>query len=246
MMGRRARIRYALSSPARYSTVNQQSQNATLQTPDVPEPGRLRAVIFDYGGVLTYLPTNEDWHKMAGIAGVELSNLLEAYWLHRYPYEVGRYDSAMYWELVGRDCGVQLNGEVVGDLITQDNEQWGRKNPDAVELARQLRCAGVRTALLSNMQPDMLAFVRVRHPWLQEFDPRVISCEVAEAKPEPAIFKLAAELLQLSPRECLFVDDREANVEGARRVGMRAMHFESAEALAQLSELLIRLRVQLG
>jgi len=232
--------------PQGIQPVNQQSQNATLQTPDLPELERLRAVIFDYGGVLTYLPTNEDWRKMAGTAGVELPKLLEAYWLHRYPYEVGRYDSATYWGLVGRDCGTQLAGDVVGALITQDNEQWGRKNPETVDLAHRLRRAGVRTALLSNMQPDMLAFVRVRHAWLQEFSPRVISCEVAEAKPEPAIFKLAAELLQLPPQHCLFVDDRQANVEGARRIGMPAMHFESAKALVRLSELLMSLGVKLG
>jgi len=216
-----------------------------LQTPDLCQQYPLRAVVFDYGGVLTYLPTEEDWERMASLAGAGLPKLLEGYWLHRYPYEISRYDSAQYWDLVGRDCGVRLSGEVVRELVAQDNQQWGRPNPDAIALSRQLRSTGMRTALLSNMQPDMLSFVREKHSWLNEFEVRVISCEVAEAKPEPAIFRLAAERLHLAPQDCLFVDDREANVEGAREVGMRGVHFESAKALLSLKKLLIDLGAEL-
>ncbi len=205
----------------------------------------LCAVIFDYGGVLTHLPTEEDWARMASLAGADLPKMLEAYWLHRYPYEICRYDSAKYWGLVGHDCGVRLSGDAVRKLVAQDNVQWGRPNPDAIALSRQLRTSGMRTALLSNMQPDMLAFVRKEHPWLDEFEVRIFSCEVAEAKPEPAIFQLAAQRLNLPPEVCLFVDDREANVAGAREVGMRAVHFESAKALLSLKDLLSRLGTEL-
>ena len=103
----------------------------------------------------------------------------------------------------------------------------------------------MRTALLSNMQPDMLAFVRKEHHWLNEFEVRIFSCEVAEAKPQPAIFQLAAQRLNVPPEVCLFVDDREANVAGAREVGMQAVHFESAKALLTLKNLLSQLGTKL-
>lgn len=205
----------------------------------------LCAIIFDYGGVLTHLPTEEDWARMASLAGTDLPKMLEAYWLHRYPYEICRYDSAKYWGLVGHDCGVQLSGDAVRKLVAQDNVQWGRPNPDAIALSRQLRTSGMRTALLSNMQPDMLAFVRKEHHWLNEFEVRIFSCEVAEAKPQPAIFQLAAQRLNVPPEVCLFVDDREANVAGAREVGMQAVHFESAKALLTLKNLLSQLGTKL-
>lgn len=144
------------------------------------------------------------------------------------------------------DCAVTFSGKVVRDLVAQDNEQWGRPNPEMIALSRRLRSSGMRTALLSNMQPDMLAFVHERHPWLDELEPRIISCEVAEAKPEPAIFRLAAERLRLQPEDCLFVDDRSTNVEGARQMGMRAMQFESADAIHRLMELLAGMRVKLA
>lgn len=222
-----------------------ESSETILPIADSRHQHPLRAVVFDYGGVLTYLPTGGDWDKMADIAGATLPKLLEGYWLHRYSYEVGCYDSAKYWGLVGRDCGLKLNDSAVRELVQQDNEQWGRPNPDMIALVRQLRNSGTRTALLSNMQPDMLSFVGKKHSWLKEFEVRVISCEVAEAKPEPAIFRLTAQRLHLRPVECLFVDDRQANVEGARNVGMRGLHFESAKSLATLTDLLAESGVEL-
>jgi putative hydrolase of the HAD superfamily len=216
-----------------------------LRMPDVRHRDMIRAVIFDYGGVLTYLPTEMDWERMAGIAGVDLFRMHVAYWLHRYPYEIGQYDSAQYWGLVGRDCGADLSGTEVRALVNQDNEQWGRPNPDMIALSRQLRQSGLRTAVLSNMQPDMLTFVRETHGWLNEFEVCIVSCEVAEAKPEPAIFTLTAERLQLTPEDCLFVDDREANVEGARKAGMAAIHFKSADSLPSVTSLLADLGVKI-
>ncbi len=196
----------------------------------------LRAVIFDYGGVLTFLPTEEDWQKMATAIGAPLPVVLEAYWKHRYPYEIAQYDSAAFWRLVGHDCGRRLTDARVRELVTLDNEQWGKPNPETIALTRQLRTSGMRTALLSNIQPDMLSFVRVRHPWLDEFEVRVFSCLVGEAKPEPGIFLHAAECLNLRPQECLFVDDREANIDGARQAGMQTLHFESAQAISSLRQ----------
>jgi HAD superfamily hydrolase (TIGR01509 family) len=56
-------------------------------------------------------------------------------------------------------------------------------------------------------------------------DDILISAEVGLAKPDPRIYRLAAERLGVRPDEAVFVDDFAANVEGARAVGMRAIHF---------------------
>lgn len=223
-----------------------ESPTTRSQAPVSPQLDSLRAVIFDYGGVLTHLPTEDDWQKMATAIGAPLSCVLEAYWKHRYPYEIARYDSATYWGLVGNDCERHLADTLVRELVTLDNEQWGRPNPETIALARQLRASGVPTALLSNIQPDMLSYVRVRHPWLNEFEVRVFSCLVGEAKPEPGGFLHAAECLNLRPQECLFVDDRKANIEGAQQTGMQTLHFESANALSSLRQRLIEAEIKLS
>jgi len=70
------------------------------------------------------------------------------------------------------------------------------------------------------------------------FDTTVISAEVYMHKPEPEIYGLAAERLNVSPEECIFVDDLRENCEGAEAVGMTAVRHRSApETIARLTEL---------
>jgi putative hydrolase of the HAD superfamily len=57
------------------------------------------------------------------------------------------------------------------------------------------------------------------------------SCYLGLRKPDEAIYRQALNITQRAPEDCVFIDDRLPNVEGARRVGMRAIHFLSAAQL---------------
>lgn len=104
------------------------------------------------------------------------------------------------------------------------------------DLMRSLRRAGLRTALLSN---SWGAGDYPRELFPEMFDAVVISAEVGMRKPEERIFRLAAELLDLQPAECVFIDDIEANVLAAQAVGLVGVHHREAGPTAQrLSELL--------
>ena len=71
------------------------------------------------------------------------------------------------------------------------------------------------------------------------FDRIVISAEVGVTKPKAEIYLLALQQLEVSPSEAVFVDDFIENVEGARAVGMSAIHFRDPEsALDELKHLL--------
>jgi putative hydrolase of the HAD superfamily len=89
-----------------------------------------------------------------------------------------------------------------------------------VDVVRRLRRAGPKTALLSNSW-GATGYERDRFPDL--FDDVVISAEVGVRKPEAEIYLLAARRLGVDPAECVFVDDLEQNVEGARAVGMTGL-----------------------
>jgi putative hydrolase of the HAD superfamily len=66
----------------------------------------------------------------------------------------------------------------------------------------------------------------------------VISAEVHMHKPQPEIYRLAAQRLEVEPEACLFVDDLKENCEGAEAVGMTAIRHRSApETIARLTEL---------
>ncbi len=59
------------------------------------------------------------------------------------------------------------------------------------------------------------------------------SCYLGVRKPDDAIYRLALDITQRAPEQCLFIDDREANLEPARRLGMRTIHFQNPAQLAQ-------------
>jgi putative hydrolase of the HAD superfamily len=91
--------------------------------------------------------------------------------------------------------------------------------PAMSALVRRMHARGTRTALLSNSWGNTYP----RDTWDGMFDDIVISSEVGMRKPDPEIFLLAAGRLDLTPQECVFIDDLELNVEGARTVGMTGL-----------------------
>lgn len=206
---------------------------------------QLRSVIFDYGGVLTYLPTDQDWQALADIVGAPLALFHEEYWRNRNAYDMVQFDSATYWRNIASIFGNKLTDDDVCRLIGMDNQQWGRANHDSIATMRAAHAAGLKVAVLSNIQFDMLSFVRKNHGWFNEFDVQVFSCELGIAKPSSGIFLQAANLLGVRPTEALFVDDLQRNIDGAARVGMKAMLFDSPKCNIELTRLLFDLGIPL-
>jgi putative hydrolase of the HAD superfamily len=65
----------------------------------------------------------------------------------------------------------------------------------------------------------------------REFQAFFSSCYLGVRKPDEGIYKLALEVTQRDPDECLFIDDRELNLECARQLRMRTIHFQDAAQL---------------
>jgi len=85
-----------------------------------------------------------------------------------------------------------------------------------------------------NNEPRELNIRRIEQFNLRrEFEAFFSSCFVHIRKPDEAIYRLALEVTQRRPEECLFIDDRALNLESARQMGMRTIHFENAAQLRQ-------------
>jgi HAD superfamily hydrolase (TIGR01509 family) len=110
---------------------------------------------------------------------------------------------------------------------------WGEVSEEMTDWLAKLDEAGLKTALLSNMQHDMAAYARKNFAWLKHIDEQILSCEVGLIKPDPAIFYLTAERVGVRPEEALLVDDREANIESARGTGMAGIRFQNLGQLRQ-------------
>jgi epoxide hydrolase-like predicted phosphatase len=106
-------------------------------------------------------------------------------------------------------------------------------NEPLVEHIKRLRLAGYRTGLLSNFTDSARRVWTEVYPFIDYFDGIVISAEVGLMKPDPKIYYLAAESVGVQVTEALFVDDFAENIEGARAVGMLALHFTDPDAAQQ-------------
>jgi putative hydrolase of the HAD superfamily len=100
-------------------------------------------------------------------------------------------------------------------------------------LARVAKSARYLLATINN-EPLELNLLRIEKFNLrQEFEAFFSSCFVGLRKPEEGIYRLALEVTQRRPDECVFIDDRELNLECARQLGMRTIHFQNAAQLGQ-------------
>lgn len=101
-----------------------------------------------------------------------------------------------------------------------------------------LKKRGYRLYILSNYSEYMLERTKTKMNFLKYMDGTVFSCDVKEVKPEPAIYKILLEDYGLKPEECVFIDDREENCRGARKLGMHAVRFHDfKQAAADLEAL---------
>jgi putative hydrolase of the HAD superfamily len=198
----------------------------------------IRAVVLDYGEVLSLPPEPKTMGRMAAAFQMEPGLFFERYIPTRGPYDQGLLTAEEYWLGFARELGVGVDAERIEKLRAWDTQMWSRTNPVMTAWLEELQAAGLTTALLSNMQFDMAAHARKYFAWLTRFDHQILSCELRLIKPDAAIFRETIQRLGVRPQETLFVDDREANVEAARAAGMRAVRFQSTDRLrAALQEI---------
>lgn len=174
--------------------------------------------IFDYGEVLSERTTALP--DLAALMGVEPVQFEQAYWAHRADYDSG-IDDVTYWRRVGADLGVRIEQDTASELTAVDVAGWSHTNPTSLALLDELGKAGVPLALLSNASSTFARFAETQD-WARYFRHTLFSGDLGIAKPDPAIFHELLRRIGANAADCLFFDDRQSNVDGARAVGMRA------------------------
>jgi putative hydrolase of the HAD superfamily len=112
-------------------------------------------------------------------------------------------------------------------------------NQEMIELMRELKASGLRMAMLTNNVREWEPVWRPMLPVDEIFETVVDSGFVGCRKPEARIYEMTLERLGLAAEVCLFVDDLEPNIEGARKAGMSAVHFrDNEQAIAEIRGLL--------
>lgn len=178
----------------------------------------------------SYVAVMRQWVKQAYAGRGEDSNPIHA--LERGECTNDEFELALARELVMED-----GGPVAGPGLLARMFAGSVLDEAMLALFRRLHADGVPTGLLSNSwggsYPTEL--------FGDLFDAVVISSEVGMRKPEPRIFRHAAELLGLDPQHCIFVDDIQANITAAEQVGFTGvLHSEADATVERVAELLGR------
>jgi putative hydrolase of the HAD superfamily len=201
-------------------------------------------VLFDYGGVISRWPSEEDLAALAATAGATVEEFSGAYWRRRTAYDRADVDGPGYWQQVGLILGrsEDYTDDDVAKLARLDTDSWLHLDPAAVELIEELSASGHHLALLSNA-PAEIAEAVAELPVTRHFEHLIFSCQLKMVKPDPACYEAALSLLEAAPEEVIFLDDRADNLVAAAALGIGTIQFSSpSQARTDLTELLFRNR----
>lgn len=191
----------------------------------------LRAVVFDFGMVLTDVPDPVAHAALMRITSLSAERLDSLYWADRHAYDEGKLTGLAFWQKLGADAGLRLGPAEIEELSLWDARMWTTQNPAMVAWQQRLKERGLLTAILSNMGDSVHANIMREFAWLAGFDVLVWSYELRIAKPDPAIYRFLLEKLGTRPDETLFLDDKPVNIEAARAAGMKGLVFSTVEQL---------------
>jgi putative hydrolase of the HAD superfamily len=214
-----------------------------------------RALVLDFGGVVTrtLFETHDVTEAELGLAPGTLTwrgpfdPAGDALWRDM---QAGRISERDYWLARAREVGrlVGEEWERMETLVTRCRgaDPASAVRPEAVAAVEAARAAGCRLAILSN-ELDLFygRELRQRVELLRHFDCIVDATYTGILKPDPRAYALCLERLGLPASACVFVDDQARNVDGARRAGMRAVHFDILQPAQSFRRVLTTLGVPL-
>ena len=185
----------------------------------------IKAVIFDYGGVLTqegiFGPFTKVYAPKYGKDPKELFNVMIENW-----NETKLEESELFWIKCAEYLGIS-DGAFKKELL-----DFSGFREDVLELILKLK-KNYKIGLLSNQVESWLGHVIKERELDKVFDAIIASYAVGLAKPNPTIYKLIIEKLGVKPEECVFVDDLEKNMPPAQELGMKTILFKDPEQMKQ-------------
>jgi putative hydrolase of the HAD superfamily len=182
----------------------------------------IKAVVFDYGHVITLPQDLKTRDRLAERAGVEKEKFWSLLWALRPEYDRGAVTAREYYKKVLSRFDVSMDDKGLDEMVEIDSESWKHINPDTVALMEDVKNAGYILGIFSNMPYEFFFFFWEALPVFSLPQIGLFSCEVNLVKPEEAIYRKLLSLANVEGGELVFFDDKLENIEGARVLGIEA------------------------
>ncbi len=186
----------------------------------------IRAVLFDFGGVLAEEGFSNGLETLAREQDLAVDNMTAEGMQAVYDsgFVLGQGSEPEFWALLRERTGLQGD-----DAYLHQRMFYGFvMRPWMLELVEQLRHRGYITGILSD-QTDWLDELDAEHDFFKFFDRVYNSYYLGKGKRDPSHFGDIAADLGLAPAAIVFVDDSEANVDNARAAGMLAILYSGRD-----------------
>jgi putative hydrolase of the HAD superfamily len=199
----------------------------------------IRALIFDVGGVLLHLPNETRQRHWESTFGLTEGAIDQALWGTELSTQatLGKVHSDEVWAFLA--AKLNLTHEQL-HLIQHKYFVDEYLDPAMKQLLVRLR-PHYKLALLTNAWSDARYVLTEKFPLSQLIDEMIISAEVGLAKPDPAIYHLTLQRLNVQPHEALFIDNKQRNIAAAQALGITCILFQSsAQVIAAIQQLVAR------
>ncbi|MFI3256858.1 MAG: HAD family phosphatase [Spirochaetales bacterium] len=183
----------------------------------------IKAVIFDYGNVISQPATGAAGVGLEKLSGVPAAVFNSVYERFRFEFDRGTINGAeMYRQLLTEDgyTDVAKDSELLKKLARYDLESWWPILQDVSDWALSLKKDGYKLGILSNMPYEFLDLYEKEIPPFVEADFACFSCRVKLIKPEPEIYMHTLKGLGVQPEEAVFFDDIQENIDAACALGI--------------------------
>lgn len=179
----------------------------------------MKNIVFDLGGVVFARDPQKCEREFIDFFSFVAREDMPEFWVN-YDRGAVSYDDVVKALCEYHGCRPEVAERHMRTAIGMQKEiPWTR------ELIADLKGAGYRLYVLSNMSKEFIEYLR-RFGVYSMFDGEVVSCEEHAVKPEKRIFEILLSRYGLRPEETLFVDDRPGNVVAAEKLGMNAFLFD--------------------
>ncbi len=190
----------------------------------------IRAICFDYGGVLELYTDGPIMPAIAEWAGLPFDEFREEYYRHNHLTNIENRDwkEVVLMAITALDKNFTRTKEL--KQLIRERRLKRQLNHDLISWLPGLRKQGFKLGLLSNNTSDLRG--KLQATGLERvFDATIISAEIGHQKPSPEAFQILFNELQVKPTEAIFIDDAEKNFEQAKQIGFYPMLFTSNKQL---------------
>jgi epoxide hydrolase-like predicted phosphatase len=195
----------------------------------------IKAIIFDFGGVCFYPGSTNQMIKEAlfnsNLPKAKIILLLLDFKKRRMiknvveEFNSGRVDEKAFWDNIKKITKYDFDENKIKERIISLN----RPIKPVMNVIKKLR-KRYKVGLLTNNN-SWLDEINRKHNFYQNFDAIVNSFDVKTAKPSEKIYMIMLKRLGVKPEEAVFVDDKKENIDAARRIGIKAIHYKNPEKL---------------